>query len=343
MVVRLILSVILLSAHISLIAQEVTVQRGSVRNRPQQTTSGANTTVISERTRTQTIDLAQKTSSATWMRIVYRRIDLDKEQNAVLYYPVRPTEQRSNLFTQIFKLVNDNSLKVYEYLDGQEIFTDEYQVKFKDLLDRFRISYTERRGQDASRYQVALADIPSAEVKAYYIKETWFFNQTTSVYDVRIDAICPILYDMGDYGEVAMPLFWVPYENIRPYISSTPIMLSSINNAAYATLDDYFRLSLYHGDIVKTDNLRNLSLAQMVASPDSLISVQRRIELELDSFRKGLFASESLAPESVSAEVKASGNSRDKRVRSSSQKATKVKTPKASTPRSSGRSARSRG
>ena len=34
--------------------------------------------------------LTQQIGNARWMRVVYRQVDLTKEQNAPLYYPVRP-------------------------------------------------------------------------------------------------------------------------------------------------------------------------------------------------------------------------------------------------------------
>lgn len=329
---------VLLLAPSIIEAQEATVRRGQMRPRTAEQQKAQ--PQVSQRALSQSIDMSQSMDAATWTRTIYRRIDLEREPNAVLYYPTRPSERSQNLFTQMFRLINSGSLVAYEYLDGQEIFEPEYRIKFRDLLERFRITYTEERGTTDSRYVVALPDIPSAEVKAYYIKETWFFDQATSHYDVRVDAICPILYDLGDYGEVPMPLFWVTYESLRPYISTQPVMLSSLNNVSQSTLDDYFRLGLYQGEIVKTQNLRGLSLAQTVSSPDSLTIVQKRIEGDLREFRQGLYLPDSVmnANGANSTETKASSsNMRDKRVRSvrttssaasNSTKATKA--PKAS-------------
>ena len=55
-----------------------------------------------------------------------------------------------------------------------------------------------------------------------------------------------------------MPMFWLPYENIRPYISNSYIMTSNMNNAMTFTMDDYFRRRMFEGDIIKTQNLMNL-------------------------------------------------------------------------------------
>ena len=104
------------------------------------------------------------------------------------------------------------------------------------------------------------SDIPSGDVRSYYIKEAWYFDQNNSVFDVKTLAICPILTIVDDMGQNTMPMFWIPYENLRPYINTAYIMTSNINNAMTFTLDDYFRRRMFQGDIFKTQNLMNQPL-----------------------------------------------------------------------------------
>ena len=74
--------------------------------------------------------LTQEIGNARWMRIIYRQVDLMKEQNAPLYYPTRPMNGQMNLFSVIFQLLGENKIKAYEYLDGYEEF-DEAQGQRK--------------------------------------------------------------------------------------------------------------------------------------------------------------------------------------------------------------------
>ena len=117
--------------------------------------------------RTQTSGIAD----AKWIREIYRYLDLEKEKNAPLYYPVLPEQGRMNLFTMIFKLLADGNINAYEYLDGREVFTDEFKIDFKELLNRFGVFYTEKDG----KIVVEDVDIPSNEVQGYYLKEAYFF------------------------------------------------------------------------------------------------------------------------------------------------------------------------
>lgn len=235
--------------------------------------------------------MTQDVSNARWMRVIYRQIDLTKEKNAPLYYPLQPMNGQMNLFSTIFQLICDDKLAVYEYLDGYEDFSDAHRVALKDMLDRFHIFYEEvpGKGNQPASFVVNESDIPSADVKSYYIKEAWYFDQQNSVFDVKTLAICPILSSNGDIGETTMGMFWVPYESIRPYISNTYIMTSNTNNVMTFTYDDYFRRRMFEGEIIKTQNLLNQPLQAYCPTPDSLKKEQQKIENQLVAFEKSLW------------------------------------------------------
>ncbi|MDR1202079.1 MAG: gliding motility protein GldN [Tannerellaceae bacterium] len=236
--------------------------------------------------------MIQEIGNARWMRVIYREIDLEKEQNAPLYYPVKPLNGNMNLFSTIFRLMSENKLVAYRYEDGFEAFDEDHLINFKeDVLDRAYIYYEEipgRAGEEPS-YIINESDIPSADVLAYYVKEAWYFDQNNSVFDVKALAICPILTTSGDLGEQTTPLFWIPYENIRPYITNSLIMTSNINNAKTFTIDDYFRRRMFDGEIIKTENLMNRTLRQLYPEPDSLKLAQLQIETQLTTFQESLY------------------------------------------------------
>jgi gliding motility associated protien GldN len=236
--------------------------------------------------------MIQEIGNARWMRVIYREIDLEKEQNAPLYYPVKPLNGNMNLFSTIFRLMSENKLVAYRYEDGFEAFDEDHLINFKeDVLDRAYIYYEEipgRAGGEPS-FVINESDIPSADVLAYYVKEAWYFDQNNSVFDVKALAICPILTTSGDLGEQTTPLFWIPYENIRPYIVNSLIMTSNINNAKTFTIDDYFRRRMFDGEIIKTENLMNRTLRQLYPEPDSLKLAQQQIETQLVTFQESLY------------------------------------------------------
>ena len=46
----------------------------------------------------------------SWRRDIYRSIDLTKDENAALYYPVEQQGNSMNLFTLLFKLLNTGKI-----------------------------------------------------------------------------------------------------------------------------------------------------------------------------------------------------------------------------------------
>ncbi|WP_085537202.1 type IX secretion system ring subunit PorN/GldN [Massilibacteroides vaginae] len=277
--------------------------------------------------------LTQEVGNARWMRVIYREVDLSKEQNAPLYYPVRPINGNANLFSTVFQVVSENRVDAYEYLGDYEDFSDAHKITFnKEFLDRYYIFYEEVEGRGGEPSLVINeSDVPSADVRSYYVKEAWYFDQNNSVFDIKILAICPILYASGDLGEERRPMFWLPYENIRPYIRNSYIMTSNTNNAKTFTVDDYFRRRMYDGEIVKTENLMNRSLVEYCPTPDSLKKEQDRIEGQLVAFQQALYLqpdSAEIAPDTK--EAKKSASVRASRVSSTKEpKAAKTKAPKA--------------
>ena len=224
-----------------------------------------------------------------WRRDIYREIDLTKDENAGLYYPVEPQGKQVNLFTYIFKLAQNGYIPVYEYpTDGSDVFTDEAKVQMKTILDNYHIFYEEQDG----KLKVDNSDIPSAEVRKYYLKESAYYDQANSSFHIKVLALCPVMMREDDFGGEATqyPLFWVKYTDLEPFLTRQTIMPSSLNNAATMSMDDYFTLNMYRGKIYKTNNAQGKTLMQLCDGDTTKLSAeQKRIEKELESFRKNIF------------------------------------------------------
>jgi len=232
---------------------------------------------------------AEMPEEVVWRRDIYRQLDLMADKNAPLYYPVEPTDKQVNLFTYIFRLFLSKRLPVYTYkLDGNESFAEKDRVTdVKEILDRYYIYYEEKDG----KYVVADNDIPSAQVTRYYIKESTYFDQRTGAYKSKVTALCPVLMEGAEFGEDAVtpkPLFWVKYDDVSPYLSKLPIMMSNLNNVTNTTADDYFTMNRYEGKIYKTANMQG----KVLANESDTAKVKReqdKIEKELTDFEKNIW------------------------------------------------------
>ncbi|MDE6529076.1 MAG: gliding motility protein GldN, partial [Muribaculaceae bacterium] len=217
-----------------------------------------------------------------WMRVIYRALELDNPKNAALYYPEDVIDGQENLFRIIMRLLADNRIPAYEYLDGKEIFTDQYKLKVRDMLDRFHVLYSDAKGSTEKnpKFTIEESDVPANEVLSYYILERWEFDARSNKTKRRVEAICPVLHRSDDFGADAVryPMFWVKFDTLRPYLSQQYIFIDDDNNLPKYTYDDFFTLTMYDGDIYKTRNLTNKSMMQMFPDPDDRKRAQDSIQ-----------------------------------------------------------------
>ena len=263
-----------------------------------------------------------------WRRDVYRELNLNDNVNGGLYYPVEPIDGRMNLFTLLFKLMmagpNHGGINVYQYrLDGNEKFTDDAKVKPLTFLDDHHIFY-ERTDRGV---HIDNSDIPSAEVKAYYLKESSYFDQATGTFHTKVLALCPVMERQDDFGEgtTKYPLFWVKYDDIASALAKQTVMTSNLNNAAVMSLDDFFTMNVYKGKIYKTTNMQGQTLAQYCKTDSALSKEQRRIEREIASFEKNIWGDQA-RKDSLDSISKLSGKQL-KTMRAANRRASKSTTP----------------
>lgn len=275
-----------------------------------------------------------------YMREIYRQIDLSKDQNTPLYFPEDIIDGQKNLFRTILELVVSGKVPAYEYLDGREVFTEKYQLKVNDMLDRFGIYYTTGKGHSDRNpnYVIEEADVPTTQVLNYYIIEKWEFDKRTHRMRTRVEAICPVLNRTGDFGgEAKYPMFWVKYDQLRPWLAQQYVFLTDDNNLPQYSLDDYFNLGMYDGEIYKTKNLRNQSMMQMYPDPDDLERAQDSIDNRLKNYGKNLWVptrEEYLAQKEREEEVAkalAAGDTIPERTVASAKETKKVTTARKST------------
>ncbi len=265
---------------------------------------------LTERAKSQ-YPVTQTPQEVDWKREIYRSLDLEKEKNASLYYPVEQIGDQCNLFTFLFNNILKGNITAYKYnLDGIEQFTEENIVSPMEMLENYRIYYELKEGE----LIVGRSDIPSAEVLSYYIKECHYYDQRTGTYGKQVTAICPVMHRSGEFGaEVTKyPMFWLKYDDISPLLTQQCVMNSSLNNVMTTTFDDFFRKGNYEGEIYKTVNMRNLAIAQYCKDSAAVKQEQQKIEQQLKDFRTNLWNTKTVAEvrqDSINAAIAAAKDS----------------------------------
>lgn len=288
MIKKLMMVVVVMILHSSLLTLHLQAQPQARRNQ-QAAAPKSNANNMTTRAQLSYPAALNMSEDVVWRRDIFREIDLNEGSNSGLYYPEEPVGDQMNLFTYIFKLMLQGKVKAYEYrLDGNVVFNDSARIKPLDFMDNYGIYY-ERNGKSV---KIDNSDIPSRDVKAYYLKESAYYDQASATFHKKVLALCPIMKRQDDFGdsEQSYPLFWVKYEDLAPFLAKQTVMTSDLNNAATMSADDYFTKNQYKGKIYKTNNMLGRTLRQVVGDDEEkLTAEQKRIEAEIEAFEKNLF------------------------------------------------------
>lgn len=328
-ILTLIIAAVLVMLSLPTEAQPKAQRATAATSKPQQ--------AISRRAQLMYPSSPEMPNEVAWRRDLYREINLSDNANAGLYEPVEPIDRRLNLFTYLFKLALNGYIPIYEYnLNGRESFADSARIDIKTVLDDQHIYY-ERKN---NRLHVDNSDIPSADVRLFYLKETAYLDPTNSQFRRKVVALCPVMMTDDEFGgaPTKRPLFWVRYADVEPYLNRQSVTASPLNDAATMTLDDYFTLHCYQGRIYQTGLRQGQRTPQFgydansqSAQAEALRQAQQ-VENELQAFERSVFG-HTPQRDSLEAARKASLTTetvgKDKSVKSGRQRRTRA--PKAST------------
>lgn len=226
-----------------------------------------------------------------WSKRVWRVIDMREKINHTLYFPVEPIPSRKSFMQMVMNAITCNAAK-YQ-VTSYDVVDDEFTVRLtrEEVIEKSfskeEISFENDLGEIESKTVDNPFDFSS--VKRLRVKEDWFFDNQTSVFNVRIIGICPVLekYDeMGEYkGE--QPLVWLYFPELRIPMSTTDIF-NPYNGAAKITYDQLFMKRRFSSYVFKESNVYNRKIDTYKQNLDLLLE-SKRIETEMFNYEQDLW------------------------------------------------------
>lgn len=229
-----------------------------------------------------------------WSKVLWRMIDLREKVNHPMYFPSIPTDGRQSLFTYMFKLIQEGKINAYRYNEAKEDFSKENILPFAEILgpEMLDIIYDIQidGNGDSVGIRINESDIPTSQIYKFYLKEVWYFDKHESTMKVKVLGLCPQRYwNSADLGETKAALFWINYDEVRPYLAQQPVVLNDFNNSRRISYDDLFLKRRFSSYIYKESNIYNRSLIEYCNSVEEVHAEQERIKKEILNYEQDLW------------------------------------------------------
>ena len=235
---------------------------------------------------------ARSLDNILWHKNVWRMIDMREQVNYPLYYPLKETNGRLNLFLTIFNLLKEGKVHAYTYNDKKEDFSEEQKLSFEQImqLSNIDIYEIEENEKGDTVYVINEVDIPNESVLKFYIKEVWYFDALESCMKFKIECIAPQLYYTNESGVTEKRvMFWIPFDELRPWLARQSVVINNKNTNAFISYDDLFQKRRFIGHIYKADNIQNRALIEYCNTPEEVRYEQNLIESEIMNFELDLW------------------------------------------------------
>ncbi len=225
-----------------------------------------------------------------WRKAVLRVIDLRERQNNALYYPKEDIDSmgQKNLFSIMFLKVLEGKVTAYKSpTNPEQTFVPRFTKENIFDVDEFIQANSLASWED----NFGKINYVTPGVTKFYIQEVWYFNKATSTFHNKILSIAPV-YDEHYNPRSDMRtgvFFWVPYDNLRPYLQEEFMKINGRNVAPLVNYDEFLISRQFDSYIIKDYDLISQDIDKNIENPDIIRREQQRVEDEILNFEQDLW------------------------------------------------------
>jgi gliding motility associated protien GldN len=138
--------------------------------------------------------------------------------------------------------------------------------------------------------QIVRNELNPEDVMRFRIKEVWFFDEETSMLQVRILGIAPLIDVKDDNGnfKYEKPMFWVYYPECREVLSRHQVFNVG-NDASPNSWEDLLEMRYFSSYIYKQSNVHDFRLQDYLTGVDLLLEADK-IKQEIFNFEHDLWS-----------------------------------------------------
>ncbi|MGL5562935.1 MAG: hypothetical protein ACRDCN_10000 [Tannerellaceae bacterium] len=182
-------------------------------------------------------------------KVIYRRICVTEQENKPLFFPSSYKDRHITFTELVVGSILLDRIPAFAY---QSSFTDLSaldSIKPDSILWAHKLHI--RPSDSTSSMTMQISDIDWNTIGAYLIKEVHYLSANDSRLQFEIEAICPLYVEYIDEESGYYPLAWIKFNDIEPFLMLLNTSIYNKNDNDSYSLNDYFRMHLYEGDIIR--------------------------------------------------------------------------------------------
>ncbi len=230
-----------------------------------------------------------------WRHRVWQEINFAEKINQFFYFPQFPSQGRINFMKMLDDAVMEGTIPAYRSNDDDCItpMTKEDLLAFRSKPEA--MEFADPDDPDLTYDTVVEVPVDLNEVRKLRIKEDWYIDKQRGIQDVRILAICPVLYNIKTNDETGeetievQPLYWVRFEDCRDVFVQTEVYnMFASNDVMRLSYDDVFMKRVFHPVIYKESNDYDRRVSDYKEGIDALLEAET-IKEKVFEFEQGMW------------------------------------------------------